>query len=289
MRRTVAALAVLALLPAVLPAQRAAVRAHVARGTDAVKMWYIVRPGADTAQLEAVVHAAGDEAHRLGARFIVHATGLWEAKDALRAGADGLVHGVGDRAVDQEFLDLARRAVYVPTLTVFDGYRQVRVRHFEPHYPLSCVDPLTLAKARSTDSLPPPGGVTADFAERQRAAIARALAIGDSNLAAVFRAGITVAAGTDAGNPLTLHGPSLYWELQAMQEAGLTPPQVLVTATRNGAVAMGRTDIGTLGPGKLADLVVLGADPTADIGNVREVRYVMRGGALTAPRLAAPR
>ena len=52
---------------------------------------------------------------------------------------------------------------------------------------------------------------------------------------------------------------------------------------------MGRTDIGTLAAGKLADLVVLGADPTADIGNVREVRYVMRGGALTVPRLLAPR
>jgi imidazolonepropionase-like amidohydrolase len=272
-------------------AARGAVRAHVARGTDAIKVWYIVRPGADTTQLKAVVHAAGDEAHRLGVRLIVHATGLWEAKDALRAGADVLVHGVGDKPVDDEFLELARprHAIYTPTLTVFDGYRQVRERHFEPHYPLSCVDPATLAKARSTDSVPPPTNVAADFVERQRAMIAQALAVGQANLAAVFHAGITVAAGTDAGNPLTLHGPSLYWELQAMQGAGLTPLQVLVTATKNGALAMGRTDIGTLAAGKLADLVVLGADPTADIGNVQAVRYVMRGGALTVPKLLAPR
>jgi imidazolonepropionase-like amidohydrolase len=272
-------------------AARAAVRAHVARGTDAIKVWYIVRPGADTSQLKAVVHAAGEEAQRLGARLIVHATGLWEAKDALRAGAAVLVHGVGDMPVDAEFLALARaqHAVYVPTLTVFDGYRQVRVRHFEPHYPLSCVDPATLAKARLTDSLPPPTNVTPDFVERQRAIVARGLALGEANLAAVFRAGITVAAGTDAGNPLTLHGPSLFWELRAMQEAGLSPMDVLVTATRNGALAMGRRDVGTLEPGKLADLVVLGADPTADIANVETVRYVMRGGALTTPRLAAPR
>jgi imidazolonepropionase-like amidohydrolase len=273
-------------------AARAAVRAHAARGTDAIKVWYIVRPGADTSQLKAVVHAAGDEAHKLGLRLIVHATGLWEAKDALRAGASVLVHGVGDKPVDDEFLELARqqRVVYTPTLTVFDGYRQVRVRHFEPHYPLSCVDPATLAKARSTDSLPPPTGVTPDFVERQRTSVARGLAVGEANLAAVFRAGITVAMGTDAGNPLTLHGPSVYWEMQAMQEAGLSPMDVLVTATRNGARALGREkDLGTLEPGKLADLVVLGADPTADIGNVREVRYVMRGGALTVPRLLAPR
>jgi imidazolonepropionase-like amidohydrolase len=273
-------------------AARVAVRAHVARGTDAVKIWYIVRPGADTTALKAVVHAAADEAHRLGARVLVHATGLWEAKDALHAGADVLVHGVGDRPVDDEFVSLARArpVIYVPTLTVFDGYRQVRVRRFEPHYPVSCVDPLTLAKARSTDSLPPAANVAPDFADRQRAAIARGLAIGQANLAAVFRAGITVAMGTDAGNPLTLHGPSVYWEMEAMQAAGLAPLDVLVTATRNGARAMGReSDLGTLEAGKVADLVVLGSNPAADIGNVRDVRQVMRAGALTTPALIAPR
>ena len=271
---------------------RAAVRAHVARGTDAVKIWYIVRPGADTTALKTVVHAAADEAHRLGARVLVHATGLWEAKDALRAGADVLVHGVGDQPVDDEFLALARarQVVYVPTLTVFDGYRQVRIRRFEPHYPLACVDPLTLAKARSTDSLPPPANMPADFADRQRAAVTRGLAIGQANLAAVFRAGITVAMGTDAGNPLTLHGPSVYWEMDEMQAAGLSPMDVLITATRNGARAMGRErDLGTLEAGRIADLVVLGADPAADIANLRDVRYVMRAGALTTPRLIAPR
>jgi imidazolonepropionase-like amidohydrolase len=273
-------------------AARSAVRAHVARGTDAVKIWYIVRPGADTAALKAVVRAIAEETRRLGARLIVHATGLWEAKDALRAGADVLVHGVMDRPVDDEFLELARarNAIYVPTLTVFDGYRQVAVRHFEPHYPVSCVDPATLAKARSTDSLPPPANVAADFVERQRARAAQGLSQGEANLARVFRAGITVAMGTDAGNPLTLHGPSVYWEMDEMQAAGLSPTDVLVTATRNGARAMGRErDLGTVETGKLADLVVLGADPTTDIGHVRDVRYVMRAGALTVPRLAAPR
>ncbi|MGA2382900.1 MAG: amidohydrolase family protein [Gemmatimonadales bacterium] len=271
-------------------AARAAVRAHVARGTDAIKVWYIVRSGADTTQLKAVVHAAGDEAHKLGVRLIVHATGLWEAKDALRAGADILVHSVFDKPVDDEFLALARErhVIYVPTLTVYDGYRQVLVHRFEPHYPVSCVDSATLAKARSTDSLPPStlsAVAVAARVEREQ----RDMATGLANLAVVFRAGITVATGTDAGNPLTLHGPSVYWEMQRMQEAGMSPMDVLVSATRNGALAMGRTDIGTLEAGKLADLVVLGADPTADIGNVRDVRYVMRGGALTVPRLVAPR
>ena len=269
-------------------AARAAVRAHVARGTDAIKVWYIVRPGADTIQLKAVVRAAGDEAHKLGARLIVHATGLWEAKDALRAGADVLVHSVFDKPVDDEFIALARErhAIYVPTLTVEDGYRQVVSRRFEPHYPLSCVDPGTLAKARSTDSIP--SNLGADAAAARVSRYEHDMATGVANLGVVFRAGITVAMGTDAGNPLTLHGPSVYWEMQKMQEAGMSAMDVLVSATRSGALAMGRTDIGTLQAGKLADLVVLGADPTADVRNVEQVSWVMRGGALAVPRLLAP-
>jgi imidazolonepropionase-like amidohydrolase len=272
-------------------AARVAVRAHVARGTDAIKIWYIVRPGADTTALKAVVHAAADEAHRLGARVLVHATGLWEAKDALRAGADVLVHSVFDRPVDDEFIALARErhAIYVPTLTVEDGYRQVLVRRFEPHYPLSCVDPATLAKARSTDSLPA-AGIGADSLTARVGRIRHDMARGLANLGVVFRAGIAVAMGTDAGNPLTLHGPSVYWEMEEMQAAGLSPMDVLVTATRNGARAMGREkDLGTLEAGRIADLVVLGSDPTTDIRNVRDVRYVMRAGALTTPGLIAPR
>lgn len=269
---------------------RAAVRAHVARGTDAIKIWYIVRAGADTTALKPLVRAIADETHRLGARLIVHATSLWEAKDALRAGADVLVHSVFDAPVDDAFLALARErhVIYVPTITVLDGYRQVSNRRFEPHYALTCVDSTTIAHAHSTDTAPRSVDTSASAQSIARAP--RMMATARANLAAVFRAGVTVAMGTDAGNPLTLHGPSVYWEMEAMQEAGLTPGQVLTAATLNGARAMGRErDIGTIESGKIADLVVVGADPLAAIRNVRDVRYVMRAGALTIPRLLAPR
>ncbi len=271
-------------------AARAAVRAAVARGSDAIKVWFVVRPSADTTALKTMIMGAGEEAHRLGARLIVHATSLWAAKQALRAGADLLVHSVENAPVDDEFIQLARehRTIYTPTLTVYDGYRQVGTRRFTPHYPLSCVDPGTLAKARRTDSLPG-GGAPDSVRQRQDAAQARRVATMQANLLAVHRAGITVAMGTDAGNPLTLHGPSVYWEMALMRQAGLSPLEVLVASTRNGALAMGRADLGTLERGRLADLVVLDADPLADIANVTSVRYVMRGGALTTPALAAPR
>jgi len=76
--------------------------------------------------------------------------------------------------------------------------------------------------------------------------------------------------GTDAGNPLTLHGVSVYAEMEAMQRAGLAPSAVLVAATRGGATAMGRDkELGTVEKGKLADLLVVAADPLATTGASR--------------------
>ena len=92
------------------------------------------------------------------------------------------------------------------------------------------------------------------------------------NLMRVQRAGIPIAMGTDAGNPLTLHGPSVYAEMEAMQKDGMRPMDVIVAATRNGARAMGREkEFGTIEKGKAADLVLVGADPTGDVA---------RGGVL---------
>jgi imidazolonepropionase-like amidohydrolase len=100
----------------------------------------------------------------------------------------------------------------------------------------------------------------------------------EENLRRVHAAGIPLVMGTDAGNPLTLHGPAVYREMEAMAAAGLSPMEVLVASTRNAARAMGREDFGTLEVGKIADLVVLDRDPLADIANVRSVRLVVRGG-----------
>src|SRR5258708_15803667 len=91
-------------------------------------------------------------------------------------------------------------------------------------------------------------------------------AIALQNLRRVWDAGIPVVMGTDAGNIGTLHGPSVFREMEIMTQAGLTPLQVLRSATSTGAKAMGmEREIGTLAPGKLADLVILDADPLADV------------------------
>jgi imidazolonepropionase-like amidohydrolase len=93
-----------------------------------------------------------------------------------------------------------------------------------------------------------------------------------------------IAAGTDAGNIGTLHGPALHRELELMARAGLSPQEILVAATRGGAYIMGReSELGTIEKGKLADLVLLDADPLTDIRHTRRVYRVVKGGALLDP------
>ena len=260
---------------------RAQVREHVARGTNAVKIWYILGRGIDREHASRMVHAIGDETARQGVPLIVHATGLWQAKDAVAAGAQLLVHSVTDQPVDEAFLDAAKAAgtFYTPTLMVGDGYRQVRARAIDwERQPLECVDPVTREKLFVTEEVPgsgPPPDTAA-----MRASSESRIALAQENLLRVYEAGIPVVLGTDAGNPITLHGASVYMELEAMEAAGLPPSAVIVAATRNGARAMGLDNVGTLEPGMIADLLVLREDPTQGVEAVRAIESVMRFGRL---------
>jgi imidazolonepropionase-like amidohydrolase len=257
------------------------------QGAAAIKVWFI--PSKPIPELEPLVRAAADEAHRRKLPLIVHATGLAEAKAALRAGARMLVHSVWDLPVDQEFLDLARAqgTLYCPTLTVIRGYQRMyeaSAAHRAPAVddPNGCVDPETLARVAETATLAeidkprPAEELTASGA--RTAAREKTMA---ANLMRVAAAGIPIVMGTDAGNPLTLHGVSVYAEMEAMQRAGMAPRDVLLAATRGGAAALGRgQELGTVEKGKLADLLVVAADPLADIANLRRLRYVVRGGVV---------
>jgi imidazolonepropionase-like amidohydrolase len=91
-------------------------------------------------------------------------------------------------------------------------------------------------------------------------------------------AGVRIVGATDAGNIGTLHGPALHRELEMMSTAGLRNMDILVSATKNAAAVMGRNDVGTLEKGKFADLVILDADPLADIKNTRKIFKVMKAG-----------
>lgn len=266
---------------------RDGVRYLASQGAHAVKVWYIVRlPDLTVDASAAAVAAAGDEARKHNLPLIVHATGLAEAKAALRAGATLLVHSVTDQAIDQEFLDLAKRngTILIPTLTVSRGYVRM-FRSAVEHTPVAvddpngCVDKSTLARIAETPSATTT--ITAELLDRRDNRTAKQEQIAAQNLKALVAAGIPIATGTDAGNPLTLHGPAIYSEMEWMQKAGMTPMQILVSSTAVAARAMRReTEFGTVEKGKDADLVILSADPLSDIANVRKIRYVVRGGVV---------
>ena len=266
---------------------RDGVRYLASQGAHAVKVWYIVRPPDLTVEASAAaVAAAGDEARKHNIPLIVHATGLAEAKAALRAGATLLVHSVSDKPVDQEFLDLAKRngTILIPTLIVSRGYVRM-FRSAVEHTPVAiddpngCVDKSTLARIAETTSAPTT--LTAEQLSRRDQRTAQGEQIAAQNLKALVAAGIPIATGTDAGNPLTLHGPAIYAEMESMQKAGMTPMQVLVSSTAVAARAMRRqTEFGTVEKGKDADLVIVSADPSADVANIRKIRFVVRGGVM---------
>ena len=230
--------------------------------------------------------ATGEEARRRELPLIVHATGLEEAKVAARAGAHLLVHSVWDREVDDELVELLGEhgTIYCPTLTVAAGYQRLAEAVLAGEAPAvddpnGCVDPETMARVGSSAGLGA-GELTAEGVERRAARTAERERVAASNLVRLAAAGVPIAMGTDAGNPLTLHGPSVHAELEAMQAAGMPPQAVVVAATANGARALGRDDLGTVEAGKIADLLVLAADPTIDVAAFRRLTHVVRGGVL---------
>jgi len=264
------------------------VRYFAAQGSKAIKVWYIVRPPDLPVEASAAaVNAAGAEAHKHKLPLIVHATGLAEAKQALKAGADVLVHSVEDLPVDQEFIDLAKRngTIVIPTLTVLDGY--VRMFHGvvdrKPPAiddPNGCIDAATRAKVAETATLDP-SLVPADRIAARDQRAARFTQVTRANLKTLAGAGIPIATGTDAGNPLTLHGPAIYGEMEAMQSSGMTPTQVIVASTATAArAARIDSETGTIEKGKSADLLLVAGDPSTNVSNLRKVRYVVRAGVL---------
>jgi imidazolonepropionase-like amidohydrolase len=101
------------------------------------------------------------------------------------------------------------------------------------------------------------------------------------NVRVLKEAGVVLLAGTDVGIPLQIPGLSLHRELMRLVEAGLTPLQALQSATINPARVLGMTDsLGTLEPGKLADLVLLDANPLEDISNTQRIRAIVANGRL---------
>lgn len=252
------------------------VDARIAEGSDYIKIAY--EPGipwvlksVDEPMLRALVQTT----HGRGHMAVVHISRLRPAKEALRAGANGLVHLFADKPVDDEFIALAKSsgAFVIPTLAVNAGIegsaesqRFANDARWAPR--LSAAQRATLI-----------GSWTPRIANFT-------LANATSAVRQLRDAGVDVLAGTDAPNPGTAHGVSMHHELELLVRAGLTPVEALAAATSAPARRFALRDRGRIAAGMRADLVLVTGDPSRDILDTRNLDRVWRNGF--AVRLGPP-
>lgn len=260
-----------------LPADAAALRAHIERGPDILKITYDehnwgVRPLISILGPE-VLRGIIEIAHEARTRVVVHVSNELRAREAIGCGADALAHPIIQSPATGEFLwQLAARKIPVSS-TLAIGERYFRLAD-DPGFvdgPLytECLTDAEREYLRTTEH---EAQVVNRWADWMRVMTP----VAQENLRALVAAGGIVAAGTD----LSL-GADFHRELELLQSASIPVWDVLRTATVNGAVFLGREhDMGRVEAGFVADLLCVRSDPTADVTNLRDIEFVMKSGAV---------
>ena len=249
---------------------------NAAMGVDFIKIRVDDNLGTSTKMTPAVYQAVIDRAHEHGLRVASHLYYLDDAKSLLNAGTNFVAHSVRDQAVDEALIDLLveKDVCYSPTLT-----REVSTFVYEDE-PSFFSDPFFLAEADPAvlEQLRDPERQEGVRNSRSAQAYKGALEVAMRNLRPLVDGGATIAFGTDAGPRARFQGYFEHMELTLMAEAGLTPMEILVSATGNAAACLGLEDVGTLEAGKWADFVVLTDNPLDDINNSRTIESVWIAG-----------
>jgi imidazolonepropionase-like amidohydrolase len=254
---------------------RQMVKEAAARNIPIIKVWVTDRGGTQAKTTPEAYRALIDEAHKHGIRVFAHATdGLADAKDLARARLDGYIHGVLE--ADAEFAAMAKKndAFVTPAQGLgLRGNIPGLAPWFEDPFFQEAAPPATVERYRQQQAkLPAPSPGTATLQQRYDRA-ARMVKV-------LLDGGVRIAVGTDAGaTPDYPPGYPTHREMEIYTKLGMTPAQVLTAATKSGAEAL-RLDreMGTLDAGKLANLLVLDADPRADILNTRRIARVYLQG-----------
>lgn len=256
---------------------RAAVARVAAQKADVIKIRVDDNLGTSPKMQPEVYRAVIDEAHKRGLRVAAHIFYLDDAKDLLKSGVDVIAHSVRDKDIDDEFIALMKKGnvPYCPTLT-----RELSTFVYGST-PQFFSDPFFLREADKAviAQLNEPARQEAMRTSKSAQGYKAALEVAKRNLKKAVDAGLIVAMGTDSGPFINrFQGYFEHVELEMMAGAGLTPAQVLRSATSDAARAMKLNDVGTLKKGAWADFVVLDRDPLADIGNTRSIASVWIAG-----------
>jgi imidazolonepropionase-like amidohydrolase len=252
-----------------------ALEAHLERKPDMLKLTFEERgwgsrpmiPILPVDLMQRIIQYYNDR----GLRTTVHTSSEYRARQAIFAGVDSLAHPVIQGPVTDDFARLmgAKKIPMVTTLTIGENYSRLA------EHPEYLDQPLYRATLTEEEIEKLKTETRKEYQERKWTWWMQIMTtIAQENLRKINEAGGILAAGTDQST-----GPALHRELELLVEAGIPPIDVLRIATLNGAIFLGRErDLGSIEPGKLADLVLLEADPSADIANARRIVEVIKNG-----------
>jgi len=267
--------------PVLSPATPAEARAQVAdaaaKNVDIIKIRVDDMLGTTRKMTPEVYRVVISEAHARGLRAAVHMYYLEDARDLLSAGADFLAHSVRDLPVDASFTQLlkSKGVCYTPTLM-----REVSTFVYEST-PSFFTDSLFLTHANKQwiTTLSEPARQNALRTNTAAQKYKAQLPLATRNMKTLFDAGVPIVMGTDSGPMGRFQGFFELMELEMMGDAGLSPAQVLASATRDAARCMNRdAELGTLEAGKRADFLVLDASPLERVSNLRRINSVWIAG-----------
>ena len=245
-------------------------------GVDFMKIRVDDNLGTSPKMTEEMYRAIINRSHELGYKIATHMYYLEDARKLLEAGSDLLAHSVRDLPVDDTFIRLIKEknVGYCPTLTreistfVYGDTPDFFIdpffkREFDSATIQPLKDPARQLQVKNSES-----------GKKYKQQLPTAMA----NLKKLSDSGVPIVFGTDSGVPTRFIGYFEHIEMKMMQDAGLTPMQIIVSASKNAAEYLGLKDLGTLSKGHWADFLVLDADPLTDITNARKISSVYIGG-----------
>jgi imidazolonepropionase-like amidohydrolase len=255
---------------------RRAVDEQVAKGVDFIKLWIDDEFGTLPVRMPAEISKAIiEQAHKHKLHAIAHVFYLENARTLVNQGVDGFGHSVRDQPADQALIDAMKKHgtwQLAATLSREASFTYAKLPFLDDPFFNRAVSPATI-QALASPERHKKLAAGPHFAQYP-GVLEHAL----RNTKLEVDAGIPYGMGTDSGPTARFAGYFAHWEMQLMVQAGLTPQQVLTAATSSNAKFMGAKDLGTIAANKAADLLVLDADPTADIRNTRKIHAVYLAG-----------